>query len=148
MRSVTLSWSSLFAHFPLEFLGNDDAVVQRRVVLEEFAEGHRRPGHRRHDGALVDDARVQRGRLEEENELVVLAKCTATLGDTVQSSRRVGKPWCCATDSRTHSVSSGMDPGSAYLRKLRSSGRSMLTESPPSRLKLVCRPQALSATPR
>jgi hypothetical protein len=49
-----------------------------------------------------------------------VAKCMATCGENVQSSSRVGSPWCWATASQSHTESLGTSLRRAYLRKLRS----------------------------
>src|SRR5678816_4378646 len=49
-----------------------------------------------------------------------VAKCSATYGEKLQSSNRVGNPWCCARLSQFHTESPGTESRCAYLRKLRS----------------------------
>ncbi len=76
-----------------------------------------------------------------------MAKCAATNGENVQSSNRVGSPWCCASDSQSHTVGPGCSR-CAYLRKLRIRWRSSRGESSPRRARLVRFEYEERASPR
>ncbi len=67
---------------------------------------------------------------------VAVAKCAATNGEKVQSSSRVGSPWCWASESQSHKVGPGRSR-CAYLRKLRIRWRSSAGNPSPSRARLA-----------
>src|SRR5687768_1121662 len=77
-----------------------------------------------------------------------VAKCKATYGEKVQSSRRVGKPWCCATASQFQIEFPGEASRCAYFLKLRNKCGSRSAKFPPNRIRLVLRSYALFDKPR
>src|SRR5438270_289566 len=68
----------------------------------------------------------------------IVAKCRATYGENVQSSKRVGRPWCCARDIQFQNESPKAASRCAYFRKFRSNACSRLSYCPPKRIKVVC----------
>src|SRR4051812_21429594 len=78
-----------------------------------------------------------------------VAKWSATYGEYVQSSTRVGRPWCWASAIQFHTESAGMRCPAAYLRKLRRRCRSSVADSaPPCRRRPGARPEPTSPQPR
>src|SRR6184192_3010790 len=76
-----------------------------------------------------------------------VAKWSATYGEYVQSSSRVGRPWCWPSASQSQSVSCGTASWAAYLRNARMSWRSSSCP-PPSRASALCKPAPASEAPR
>src|SRR5581483_5458304 len=60
----------LVANFPLQLRGQDDAPGEPRVALEPLVHARLGRRHQREERVLVDDALVEGGRLEEDDEVV------------------------------------------------------------------------------
>src|SRR4051812_21352717 len=58
----------LVADLPLQLAGNDDPPGQTGVVAQPGVQGGGGAGHHGEEGELVDDALIERGRLEEGDE--------------------------------------------------------------------------------
>src|SRR5437773_1442475 len=67
---VDVGLIELVAHFPLQLSRDDHAAVQVRMVLEPRIEPRRRIGHEGKQRELVEDPRIERGRLDEEHERI------------------------------------------------------------------------------
>src|SRR3954468_3343969 len=77
-----------------------------------------------------------------------MRKCSATYGRNVQSSNRVGSPWCCARLSQFHAESPGTALRCAYFLKFRSRCPSCCAYGPPRRESDVLMSAAAFCIPR
>ncbi len=71
-RSVMFAWSSLSRTSHFSSRGDDDTLGDVGLLLDPVVEARLGAGDHREERVLVDDARVERRRLDEEDEVVAV----------------------------------------------------------------------------